>query len=181
MQTFQPFYLHFFQIIRIQQEKRDIPDKPPPPYTPPASPRPLRPRAAIEIPKFVPSSKTELTNLIPGMIKSLLATRPKIRLRLVRGPVIKAIEEEASGASNFGPSRQKFVTFLFDLVTDVVDDVFRCDTEPQSPAWLPQKPLEKQRRALPSSETELLARVNREILVAFNYEKKSTKENLVVR
>ncbi len=166
------------QIKRIQQEKAEIPDKPPPPYTPPASPRPLRARPVIENVKHVPSSRSELTNLIPGMLKSLLPTRPNILARL--GGRVSFKSKEESG-SNVGPSRQKFVTFLLDLVTDIVDEIYRVDSEDQNPPWMPQKPLEKEKRSLPNSEAELEARVTREVLVTFNFEKRAAKENLVVR
>jgi hypothetical protein len=105
--------------------------------------------------------------------------RPRLRARFRHAPGLQVPEEDAGGG--FGPSRQKFVAFLFDLVSDAVDEVFRCETEPQNPAWLPPKPLEKERRALPKSESELLARVAKEIGVALNFEKRAAKENLVVR
>lgn len=113
------------------------------------------------------------------MIRSALASRPKVKARIGgNGSGLKVSDDVGS---NFGPSRQKFVAFLFDLVADSVDEIFRCETEPQNPAWLPQKPIEKEKRSLPNSEAELLARVEKEVLVAFNYEKKARKENLVVR
>jgi hypothetical protein len=62
------------------------------------------------------------------MIKSLLATRPIIRARIGSGSGL-AVPENLG--SNFGPSRQKFVDFLFDLVADTVDEIFRCDTDVQ--------------------------------------------------
>ena len=91
------------------------------------------------------------------MIRSALASRPKVKARIGgNGSGLKVSDDVGS---NFGPSRQKFVAFLFDLVADSV----------------------KEKRSLPNSEAELLARVEKEVLVAFNYEKKARKENLVVR
>ena len=174
----QTFFGPHFQIKRIQQEKAAIPDKPPPPYTPPASPRPLRTRPVVEIVKYVPSSRTELSDLIPGMLKSLLATRPKILARL--GGRVSFKSKEESG-TNLGPSRLKFVSFLFDMVTDIVEQIYRVDCVDQNPPWMPQKALEKEKRSLPSCESELQDRVTREVLVAFNFEKRAAKENLVVR
>ena len=173
-----------FQITEIRQQSVAIPDKPPPPYTPPSSPRAVRPKPAVqEIPKHVPSSKSELVTLIPGMLKSLLALRPRIRARIGNRSGLDISDDAAdvAVAANFGPSRQKFVSFLFDLVADIVDKIFRCDMESQNPAWLPQKPIEKEKRSLPKTAAELLSCVTKEVLVAFNYEKRAAKENLVVR
>ena len=65
------FKLLISQISRIQQETgvgslREIPDKPPPPYTPPASPSSKVLRLKTKEPestRFVPSSKEEISNL----------------------------------------------------------------------------------------------------------------------
>ena len=112
------------------------------------------------------------------MLKSLLPTRPKIIARFGNKLTLKPADDDGS---SLGPSRQKFVAFLFDLVTDIVDEIYRCDAEKQNPPWMPQKPLEKEARSVPTSDVELLTRVTREVLVAFNFEKRAEKENLVVR
>ena len=65
----------YFQISRIQQERgvgslREIPDKPPPPYTPPSSPssKVLRLKSKdSELTRFVPSSKDEISSLCNKM------------------------------------------------------------------------------------------------------------------
>ena len=65
----------YFQISRIQQETgvgslREIPDKPPPPYTPPSSPssKVLRLKSKdSELTRFVPSSKEEISSLCNKM------------------------------------------------------------------------------------------------------------------
>jgi hypothetical protein len=46
---------------------------------------------------------------------------------------------------------------------------------------MPQKPFEKEARSIPVSDVELLEKVTRDVLVAFNFEKRATKENLAVR
>ena len=55
------------------------------------------------------------------MIRSALASRPKVKARIGgNGSGLKVSDDVGS---NFGPSRQKFVAFLFDLVADSVDEI----------------------------------------------------------
>jgi centrosomal protein CEP350 len=59
--------------------------------------------------------------------------------------------------------------------------IYSCETEKQNHIWMVQKPLMKARLALPKDSASLSSIVCREIMVAFGYEKRAAKENLIVR
>ena len=174
--------LFSFQISRIQQETlgggRTIPDKPPPPYTPPASPiRLAKPVPAKPVEKFVPSSKTEILELVSPMAKALYKAKSlQLPLPSEEAPLPEGLVKESDHES-----RKKFVSFLSKLVREIFDGVYRCESEVQNPPWMPQKSMAKERMNLPGSENELIDRVGKEALIFFGFEKRSQKENLIVR
>jgi len=111
------------QISRIQQEEREIPNKPPPPYTPPSPTKVVKPRPVFETPKYVPSSKHELSSLVPGLVLSLLASNQEIHAKLKKDYTDCHSLDSTIAVS--GPSRDKFVTFLADLVSDIFQSIFK--------------------------------------------------------
>ena len=74
-----------------------------------------------------------------------------------------------------------FVRLIFDLVKDVVADIFKVETDQQNPPWMLQKPLTKNRLKLAKNENILIQIVKREVMVAFSHEKRSQKENMIIR
>lgn len=192
-------WFHFsLQIKRIQQESSlvaplvvpgsVVPDKPPPPYTPPASntstsshskpPRPAQPKPTQ---KYVPGSKDEIFKIATVMVRDIYDAKEK-RREFKENVIIDHAKSVVTDLPEKGhTSFDKFIKFLFDLVSETVADVFKWELETQNPPWMPQKSLATEKRKLPKSEAQLLERVKREISIYFGYEKRSQKENLIVR
>ena len=165
------------QIKRIQQESisgRQIPDKPPPPYTPPGSPTvertPRAPAVPKPVEKYVPSSREEINDLLAPMARDLYAAK-------FGGKTARTAADE----STVHPSRRVFVSFLSDLASEIFDAIYSCESERQNPPWMPQKPLTRERLMLPRTESELVARLQREALIFFGMERRAEKESLIVR
>lgn len=78
-------------------------------------------------------------------------------------------------------SYRTFLRFLVDLIQTVMADIYSGAKEQQNPPWMSQKPLVKRIQSIPSQKQDLVKRVTKEVLVAFNYEKRAQKENLIVR
>ena len=166
-----------FQIKRIQQETligRPIPDKPPPPYTPPERvSQPVVPRPVVE--KHVPCARDEIASFVTPLAKTLYAKKFGTEAPNVDPPVAK----DDSAAMH--PSKKVFLSFLSDFTAEIFEEIYACEREEQNPPWMPQKPLAKALRALPKSSAELEDRVRREALIHFGLERRSAKENLIVR
>merc|ERR1711997_923973 len=89
--------------------------------------------------------------------------------------------DNASIDSISSSSHAMFVNFVFDLVKEISASIYSCETEKQNHIWMIQKPLIKAHMALPKDSASLATMVCREIMVAFGYEKRAIKENLIVR
>ena len=201
------------EINRIQQERgvvslRDIPDKPPPPYTPPSSPstKGLRLRFRDpEIVRYVPSSKLEVLELCNQMsriiyqlhevsknsieddskfLRKLMDATLPVELLQIKdkcAPPYLGSGDNLDNDSTLLNSHNMFISFVFDLVKEISALLYTCETEKQNYIWMTQKPLAKAKLALPKDSASLSAIVCREVMVAFGYEKRASKENLIVR
>ena len=174
-------YVSISQIKRIQQESisgRPIPDKPPPPYTPPGSPTVERtaraPVVSKPVEKYVPSSREEITDLLAPMARDLYASK-------FGGKTAKAAEATGVDEGPVHPSKRVFASFLSDLASEIFEAIYSCESERQNPPWMPQKPLTRERLMLPRTESELVARLQREALIFFGMERRAEKESLIVR
>ena len=201
------------EISRIQQETgvvslREIPDKPPPPYTPPSSPSSKVLRRRLKdagMPKYVPSSKEDLCTMCDHMSQNIFDVHESLQTsvqekdtflkKLMEMTLPEEILEDkgkysvqctgtgdnASIDSISSSSHAMFVNFVFDLVKEISASIYSCETEKQSHIWMAQKPLMKDRLALPKDASSLSSIITREVMVAFGYEKRAAKENLIVR
>ena len=154
--------------------------KPPPPYTPPAisayadlprSPR-KPPPIKQEPPSFVPSSKEELPNYVTAITKTFLKNRHTLDMSPDEFQTLLADETP-------GSSRATFLKFLCDFIKAILSDLFKAEMEAQNPPWMRQKPLFLLNMTL--SDDQLVTRVQREVMVAFNHQKKTQKENMIIR
>ena len=201
------------EISRIQQETgvvslREIPDKPPPPYTPPSSPSSKVLRRRLKdagMPKYVPSSKESLCTMCDHMSQNIFNVHESLQTsahekdtflkKLMEMSLPEEILEDigkhsvpctgtgdnTSIDSIASSSHTMFVNFLFDLVKEISASIYSCETEKQSHIWMAQKPLMKARLALPKDASSLSSIITREVMVAFGHEKRAAKENLIVR
>lgn len=109
------FFPSIFQIQRIQQEaKLKGPDKPPPPYTPPSTPKP-KAAPAKKAEKYVPSGREEVEALVGGLAERVFELREREGAegwtrKEARDAIAKDFKEAGKGASH-----GTFVAFLLDL------------------------------------------------------------------
>ena len=186
------------QINSIQREK--IP--PPPPYTPPASPPivELRTPKPLVPPKedpriLVPSTKDKLPDLIQAMTEKLIKNRSQVSnihieklfedqclsMLIISNDKSEVEENNAEDDEDTKKNQRIFVRFIFDLVKDTMADIFKVETEKQNPPWMNQKPLTKNLLTLSRNENSIVDLIIREVMVAFNHEKRSQKENMIIR
>ena len=142
----------------------------------PRRPPPLR----TESPCFVPSSQKDLSNLVQVIAAKLLLNKEECCLNNEDFESILVQNHGKWGNAN-EQSRKMFLRFVVDLVQNIMTERFRLANEKQNPAWMRQKPLSKLNRAIPADENELIQSVQREVLIAFNHQKKAQKENLIIR
>jgi hypothetical protein len=159
------------QINRIQ---RGILDKPPPPYTPPSSP--VRAQKTLPQPpkveRHVPSTQEELRALVTSCVADI--NNPQLLQSL-----LSSTREAEGRAPQHEESRRTFVTFVVDLVRELVAEVTM--SEPTEKRLASQKLLSKSRLRTARSEQEMHAMVLREVMILFGFEKRAKKEGLLVR
>ena len=130
-----------------------------------------------KIEKYVPSDKKELSNLSDSITAAFYSARKDgipVDLAALKSTL-------ATDDQNLSDSHKNFVGFLVDLISEIVSDVYECENTEQNPTWMPQRPLDKERYQLPKDETQLKAKVNKEVMILFGHEKRAEKENRIVR
>ena len=133
-----------------------------------------------ESPRFVPSSKDQLSVLVDNLVDHLLQNRNRLDEMNIEAD--KLIECLALPPDQLDKESQRiFVRFLFDLTKDIMKEVYSVEKEDQNPAWMRQKSLSFGIRNIPANTEELQALVRRRVLVAFHHEKRAAKENLIIR
>ena len=133
----------------------------------------------------MPSSREELQDLVSTLTKAvfdLKQSKSEERAIGSKGPTSSSL---ATGVIKAGDSddggRKDFLEFVADLVNEICQGVYSCESEPQNPPWMPRKNLDRLRAALPKTLTQLVQLVRREVFIHFNYEKRAKLESLVVR
>ena len=178
------------QINSIQREK--IP--PPPPYTPPASPPivELRTPKPLVAPKedpciLVSSTKDKLPDLIKAMTEKLIKNRSQVSNIYIEksfeDQCLSMLINDKSEANDEDTKKHQriFIRFIFDLVKDTISDIYKVEMDKQNPPWMIQKPLTKNLLTLSRNENSIVDLIIREVMVAFNHEKRSQKENMIIR
>jgi hypothetical protein len=197
---------YFFQISRIEQESfvHNIPNKPPPPYTPPgSSPTAGAPSNASSLADQLTSvSSRQSANAKPKSVNYVTNSRAEVVkvLKVITEAAYEVRQSENTSTAypsvdhleslldrNDGDqsergrrSRRMFIQFLTDFAAEIVDEVY-ASANPTKP-----RTSHKARQAFPvikapASADELFRIVEREALVNLGFEKKSKKENLIVR
>lgn len=191
------------EIQRIQEESARtavlVPEKPPPPYTPPVSvpssdrDKPIKhlvPGRKDYLSKgsktFVPNTQEELAQIGRAITEAVYNSRKGRPLD--RDSLLRNLLNNKNSVSNRdetppspSESRRVFLNFLIDLVQSIVTNIYQVENESQNPPWLPPKPLHKERFKAPKDLSSLWDRVQSEIWVHFGFQKRAQKENLIVR
>ena len=137
----------------------------------------------LEPPILVPSTKETLPKIIEAVAEKVIRGRHQVEAilfdRTFEDQIVKIAEDDKP--DEHSNNRRVFVRLIFDLVKDVVAEIFKVETDQQNPPWMLQKPLTKNKLTLAKNENILIQIVKREVMVAFSHEKRSQKENMIIR
>ncbi|XP_068081850.1 centrosome-associated protein 350 [Anabrus simplex] len=197
---------HEIQQLQQAQEQipfyyvREIPNKPPPPYTPPSQ-TPRSPSPAPGVPR-IPLSKQDLTKLASEEPRAVPASREDIsalvskatdylynvvevgeNLDLVNIPpdYFQDDEGEEDSSDLQKSSRKIFNKFIFDLSKQLVKDACGWEADKPCAAWEWPACSRKRKMMPPRSREMLHETVNRQVLLHFGLIPRASKENLVIR
>ncbi|XP_069686677.1 uncharacterized protein [Periplaneta americana] len=176
---------------------REIPNKPPPPYTPPNQQARTQTAASSgslsipaikqdvpeEEPRFIPSSVDELHSLTVEVVCYLcdaLATGGN--LECVEPPPDYFDDPDAVNLPDVKKSSKKiFKKLIFDLTTDLVKEAYDCGREKPCAPW-DWPAFSHKRRKLPLKSKEMLQEmVTKQVISLFGFAPKTYKEKLVIR
>lgn len=172
------FLLPQIQQLQAQQYPyyyvREIPNKPPPPYTPPGE-SPKSPEEAPPVPGAVPASREQILPLVSRATETLYHARLAGReLESVQPSWEPELEQDSEACA-------VYKHFLFDLSRQLVQEAYSCPDQ-QAPPWL-EPPAVRRRKALlmPKSLQELQQRVEDQVMVLFGFSKRTRREKLIIR
>ncbi|KYM91131.1 hypothetical protein ALC53_01543 [Atta colombica] len=157
---------------------REIPNKPPPPYTPPG-----RLSTSLGSPSLVtaviPSNVEELTSFTEKatalIYNAKLAGEDIANLEVP--PEIYELTEDKSEKRD----RRIYNTFLFDLCKETIVEVYRAEYEKPGPSWTKPNVKTKPTMKIPKNVEELVEYVNKEVATLFGFKTKLQRENMVMR
>lgn len=159
---------------------REIPNKPPPPYTPPEDGR---------LPCLGSSS---LTSVIPTNVEELTLFTEKATTLIynakLAGDDIASLEAppeiyDLTKDKNEAVRKDKRIydTFLFDLCKETIVEVYRAEYEKPGPSWTKPNVKTKPTMKIPKTVEELIEYVNKEVATLFGFKTKLQRENMVMR
>ncbi|KAK0098378.1 hypothetical protein PV326_008967 [Microctonus aethiopoides] len=175
------------QIKKLEAEEvsfyvREIPNKPPPPYTPPGvgslsspEPSPTLPRAVV------PSNIEELTAFTEHATLIIYNAKQNNTdiMALEAPPEICQLNKDSNGIAK--KDRKIYNTFLFDLCKETIAEVYRSEYEKPGPSWTKPNVKTKPAMKLPKTREELNDYVNKEVATLFGFKTKLQRENMVMR
>lgn len=167
---------------------REIPNKPPPPYTPPGqttrSPAaPCKLDVTNEEPHFIPFTAEELTFLTVTVTSYLYNLQETVGdVELAELPSELCEDNDTTDVSNIKrSSRRIFKKLVFDSVKDMVKEAYGWTRENPCAPWEWPAFSHKRIKQLPRSKEMLQDTVLKQVLVMFGFAPKAYKEKLVVR
>lgn len=168
-----PFENLQIQQLQAQQEQipyfylREIPNKPPPPYTPPCKP-----------PSEIPTSEADVLAVTSLAVRILVEEMGK-------GKLIGEIEPTRNYYGNVVSEHVKtYKFFLFDLAKHLIEEVFRQqETKKDVLPWTKTRELlsSYKYRQIDRTLDSLNEFVQKQVLVLFGFGKKMGKESLMMR
>ncbi|KYN07297.1 hypothetical protein ALC62_01499 [Cyphomyrmex costatus] len=157
---------------------REIPNKPPPPYTPPG-----RLSASLGSPSLI-------TAVIPSNVEELTLFTEKATALIynakLAGEDIASLEAppeiyELTEDKSEKRDRRIYNTFLFDLCKETIVEVYRAEYEKPGPSWTKPNVKTKPTMKIPKNVEELVEYVNKEVATLFGFKTKLQRENMVMR
>ncbi|XP_012229219.2 LOW QUALITY PROTEIN: fap1 adhesin [Linepithema humile] len=161
---------------------REIPNKPPPPYTPPGDSR---------LPSSL-GSPSLVTAVTPTNVEELTLFTEKATTLIynakLAGDDIASLEAppeiyDLTKDKNEAVRKDKRIynTFLFDLCKETIVEVYRAEYEKPGPSWTKPNVKTKPTMKMPKTVDELIEYVNKEVATLFGFKTKLQRENMVMR
>ncbi|EZA54350.1 Centrosome-associated protein [Ooceraea biroi] len=161
---------------------REIPNKPPPPYTPPGD---GRLSTSLGSPSLV-------TAVIPSNVEELTSFTEKATALIynakLAGEDIASLEAppeiyELTKDKNEIVKRDRRIynTFLFDLCKETIVEVYQAEYEKPGPSWTKPNVKTKPTVKIPKTVEELIEYVSKEVATLFGFKTKLQRENMVMR
>ncbi|XP_020278337.1 centrosome-associated protein 350-like isoform X2 [Pseudomyrmex gracilis] len=161
---------------------REIPNKPPPPYTPPGDGRLLTSLdLVLPVTSVIPSNVEELTAFTERAAALIYAA--KLADEDIASLEVPAEIYELTNDENESVARDRRIynTFLFNLCKEIIVEVYRAEYEKPGPSWTKPNVKTKPIMKIPKSEEELIKYVNKEVATLFGFKAKLQRENMVMR
>ena len=148
-------------LIQSQESEPDIvrkiPDKPPPPYVPPARPaKPTPPRS------FIPSSVSDYSAMVTSLVKKVFSARANDCLADLHLDTDDYPEPENLSEPESSALRQ-YNTMLLELVVQKVEKIYENENLEQNPPWMPAKPIQRLKFQIPKSKERLEEMVKKQV------------------
>ncbi|XP_072744766.1 uncharacterized protein [Anoplolepis gracilipes] len=160
---------------------REIPNKPPPPYTPPGDGRlPTSLGSPSMVTAVIPSNIEELT-LFTEKATTLIynAKLAGEDIATLEAPV--EIYDSIDDKTSENRDKRIYNTFLFDLCKETIVEVFRAEYEKPGPSWTKPNVKTKPAMKIPKTVEELIEYVSKEVATLFGFKSKLQRENMVMR
>ena len=160
---------------------REIPNKPPPPYTPPGSGRLSASQGSPSPPPVViPTNIDELT-AFTEKATSLIFKSKECGEDIMSLEAPPEIWDLSKDTETLKKDRRIYNTFLFDLCKETIAEVYRMEYEKPGPSWTRPNVKTKPAIKIPKNIEELTEYVNKEIATLFGFKTKLQRENMVMR
>ena len=117
----------------------------------------------------VPSDRDSLVSITIALAQAMLESDSMTRNQIVEDVSSKFVSKKI----HQNDSTKTFLKFLYDLVGEIIDELMLKGDERKG-TW-------KMRPSVESQKSSILAAVKQEVLILFSFEKRSTKESLIVR
>ncbi|KOX80101.1 hypothetical protein WN51_09005 [Melipona quadrifasciata] len=162
---------------------REIPNKPPPPYTPPGSGARISTSlvSSFPPPAVIPSNIEELTAFTEkatAIIFEAKETGEDIMSLEAPSEICELTKENDETVKK---DRRIYNTFLFDLCKETIAEVYQTEYEKPGPSWTKPNVKTKPTMKIPKTIQELNAYVNKELATLFGFKTKLQRENMVMR
>ncbi|KAK9300121.1 hypothetical protein QLX08_007053 [Tetragonisca angustula] len=162
---------------------REIPNKPPPPYTPPGSGARISTSLGSPSPPpaVIPSNIEELTAFTEkatAIIFEAKETGEDIMNLEAPSEICELTKENDETVKK---DRRIYNTFLFDLCKETIAEVYQAEYEKPGPSWTKPNVKTKPTMKIPKTIQELNAYVNKEVATLFGFKTKLQRENMVMR
>jgi hypothetical protein len=176
------------QIKNLEAEEsyyvREIPNKPPPPYTPPGVVRLSSCQGSPSPPPaIIPTNVEELTALTDKATDIIYRARESGEdlMSLEAPDELCELPKGRNCPEALMTDRRVYNSFLFDLCKEFVIEMYKSEREGPGPSWTKPSVQTKSNAKLARTAAELGEYVSREVATLFGFKAKPQRENMVMR